>query len=1430
MPSLEWLGRRWTAGSDEFVAVGFLLSVVHATIAVIVGITLAAATAGYTPRYDALASALTATDDASRASWSSCASLSPAACGGVAIPGDVGVWSCLTSGGTALVTSIRDAGPARSGTAAFVPPAAAATGASPPPGDRVELTAPTVTRVAPSIQASSLIKILAIGGFLGVAHAATATCFLVLAFFSSRGSIIEGAAHPLRRRVPSLLTMCLALSTLIAVVLSPFLKYTVDARLISTLDADAELAAVVEDAAACLAPASTVAFEPVLWAAVGAANPTDSGQPHVMWALLPFVLDIVGLTLVTSSSVQPSYIINATSLDQVLSGGSIRHQWGAWRDALAAGPTANSFFTSIAADAELVNNICSDPDLPSDLNPAVSTCALAGAFTACLESAAPCRGLTQLVVTYRSSVEWPIRSLFYVEIAAAVLYFVLFIVIPFDSLGQLTSTVSADRYHKHWVSRLYCAFCCMIYCPRCRWGGPKKHPRDTATEAGRQIVKQKKAIVAQYRRQHYRALLEDVALSAVALFQNLDLTTNDIVAASVALGQHQRALRLQRQALLSQHQYSLAAFDPPSGAFNYQNHFTAAVSDAFSGPVSTGSLSRSQPPMLIHVSPSGTVDDPQVRSLLMHTPALAEDAKAVADLRTFIVHATAAYGWQQRVCYTPSGCTLEVLTRLRTAALADAERISLSKSLHRAAVIELLGFNPKTSSPFALLSEVGAVVANPNATEAEKAALLGPGGPSGILYSNFSNDALLPSFYVAVDRPNNAVVIAIRGTNSVSDILTDIVSTSVDMPREEPDEPVPPINVFPPPETASRATLPSGSPAASPSGVAAQGHTSTLVRAESTTRGAASVIIGWQDVHGHGGNTADPEEVSDSPTRPGGKLMIDQLAARRARSTSLGMSTSMTGTNSSTAMHASASVSMAAGATVDPHEGYRCHRGMHESARAVLGVLRDTGVLYEIACHVAICDLPLVVTGHSLGGGVAAILAYTLRQLTLAQLEPLKGRESTPFTTISNAFEIDVKAAHDRMHGVTAPTPVPQRSRRGSLQSGHAGPFATGGINGVMSSRPPTPSTTSPPVPTQQQPRFPLRKRLRVVAYASPGGLYTRNMAEACAHYTVAMVRQDDVVPRLSPNNLRRLRRSLVHALVASKEAKESLIGVCCGACCCSPIRLCCANCTEAQSDPAKGELPPRIGISAEAHKLVLRMTTECFETVGASAVGLHPPVRTFLLETAAQPRSAAHAFPDHFHSAAAPPVPFAMGHEAARAGAAPDGAATPGATPTAAGLSTVVVVDAPTLLTSPDAPGPGPGTGKPAGASGSWCLWPLHRLLAVSKAAHGAKTKRPLRDIVVSPTMISDHLLDAMAEGLPHAGLPTALYVVLSDLDIGPLRRALTTPHASVVLATCELFSRLSYRAVFTVLKDAAADRADFERRVRILEALDDARGSRGP
>lgn len=52
------------------------------------------------------------------------------------------------------------------------------------------------------------------------------------------------------------------------------------------------------------------------------------------------------------------------------------------------------------------------------------------------------------------------------------------------------------------------------------------------------------------------------------------------------------------------------------------------------------------------------------------------------------------------------------------------------------------------------------------------------------LFSHWSTDVLLPSFYVCIDRSQNCIVIAVRGTNSLYDFFTDAVASSVELDEE----------------------------------------------------------------------------------------------------------------------------------------------------------------------------------------------------------------------------------------------------------------------------------------------------------------------------------------------------------------------------------------------------------------------------------------------------------------------------------------------------------------------------------------------------------------------------------------------------------------------------------------------------------------------
>jgi hypothetical protein len=1295
MPSLVWLGRRWATSSDEFASAGFALAVLHTTAAVVTIVTIATAAANYGPAYRNLSKSLTSKTLSESSSWHSCRTLSPLACQGSTYANSSGAYGCVTTPvGSALLERIREWGQLTDSSTAAVPHTTAAPTAAPVGGNRLDIG-------FQAIVVNSLAPLISISVLLTLAHLLTSGLFVLLAFASSRGNVIEGSTHHWRKRVPMILTICLAASFVVSAVFAPFFNEAADGQVLEALALDAETAVALEDLSACLMPAlpKTTTIDDVIWGSIGPSR----HRP----AVSDFLLDVAGFSRISATidraagvpatplhtaTVAPTTSATDTPAPGLHGGfGELDDDLLLWRRYLAwTRPNSVDLIATVSSHAAALFAACQLGPVPTSAAGSSSgsdsadaapytidptLCVLASQLPSCITTLAPCRGFTQVVIQYRNSVEAPTTRLLWLEVGVVIVYAVVFILIPFDQLGRLTADVSAEEYRLHWVSRLYCWFCCFVYRPHCDWTWCHWCWCRCQKRRG-SIMKSRRALLWQARRRHHKMLLQDVALSAIALFQNLDLTSMDIIAASVALGMHQRALRLQRQQLLATQHYEWAALTHRSG--------------------------KGDAPMLVTVNDDGMLATETENNLFI-SRELQEDAVALAELRKFVPYCHAAYGWTQRVCYMPDGCTIDTATRLRRAASADAERVSVNLSLHRAAAIDFLNFDPGTCNPHALLNEVGAAITAPGITAENKAKWLGPDGPSGILYSNFAGGTLLPAFFVAVDRARGAIVISMRGTDSIQDILTDIVSTSVEVPKEEPEpaavspSPLPvssptdeaaPGGNYVPSNSRSKQASPVGARAATP---LPAGVPQTLTRSRSGTP-----VITWRDVHGN-----DDRNASPMP------------------------------------------------------EIYHVHKGMLESAQAVVGVLRDAGVLQEIALHVAAREMPIVVTGHSLGAGVAVVLTYLLRQLTKEQIKPLLGKDSSIFlnTKLADTAMSSVGSSNgNRFHEFPNSTPGHRDYRGGRRGS----------------------SATPPPPPAEQQPKYVFRTRVRCVAYAPPGGVYSKALVEATKAYTIAAMVRDDIIPRLSPNNLRRLRRSLVHSLTATSEAKENLVAVCSSATCCRPCGFLCTGCTEAQTEPSKGLLPDRLFVSGEAFDLISRMTKESFDPVSATSVGLHPPARIFLLESASQPRRSTHMFVNEFPASDTRPLRGDAGAAAASAAAEPSTPTTPMAQP-----ATVAVAD-------------------PGGGAQAWCAWPLHRLAQVWTAAHG-EVRRPLRDVVMSATMLSDHMSPGIDGALKVAGLPTVLYLVLAELARNP-RLDKTSPPVRVVLAMCELYNRLAYTPVVTV------------------------------
>jgi hypothetical protein len=1316
MPTMIWLGRRWTAGTDEFVTAGFILAVLHAVAAVLIALVLSEALATYPA---ASGPAITGKDVAG---WQWCRSVD---------------WQCGKASADA-VALVNDWEPPF---AAFCMPTARAatspTSSPAPPQDPASSTTIVFARLAPWTAA---------GVSLAVSNAAASAVFAFIAFSSAQGTAVEGAVrNPYRLRVPFLLTVALAGALLVSLVVTPlFAAAPVE---VAAVGRTAIRSVAREDLAACASSGRTPAVRAV-WSA---ASVLDSIE--MPWWQRQSTIDVAASLLSFAKSEPISHV----ALDEALS---------ARNAAVAAADGEALVDAAVVLMQSYVDSVClftqdgnNSAIVGADVAEALAPlCDIVQGFGACIDHAAPCRAVLAPARAFYSNVATAIGPLVAFEWVLLGAYALLFIVVRFDALGRLTSDVSPEEYHRYWVERLRCSFglclggCCFPALRAKLVGFFQRRFRSGTVAAHR-------AVLRQYKRRHYETLMDDVALSAVHLFQNLDLTVSDIVAAVVALSHHHNAVRNQSRLLLANHQYTRASLMREVGGASEGGAPSWMPEKQLIPVVRTGGIGV---PDWGGRGPAAEVDDAELHI----QRAIEADAQDVQLLRDYLVYANAAYGWQHRMFGPREGTKLETAVRLYRASRHDAERVSLTLSANRAAAIDFLGFDPAQSNPHALLTEVGTVITNPVASQEDKAAVLGPTGPSGLLYSSLVGHVLLPAFFVAVDRRRGAIVISIRGTDSVADALTDVVAAceAVDPPRQRAANGSQRQSESPNQSSDSDAAVSSNGTSDAALHEAGQKLTSrTPGNAANTENGAeftdgrvpaaAAIrkVVGWRQVYRARASSTvtasrtprqKPELSPLAPTVPPHETPPREDGAGRGTA-------SVEDTPPQCHRRVdSAGVPRDSSAAAASDGPCYCHRGMLRSAQAIIGVLRDVGVLYEIATHVAIRGMPIVVVGHSLGAGTAAILGYLLREMLPSHVLPITtAADQTPFMTMSTSFDgADDKARHHHRRG------------------GHA---RSAGIG---------PSRFHVPLDSLGPDEQPFLGRTSVVAYAPPAAVYSRAMASYCMPFTVASAIRDDVVPRVGPTSCGRLRESLANGLVATSEPKTALVCAGCGAMCCCPFSLCYSACVAAQTDTAKGELPRRLTLAADVEALLQRMTRESFEPVGAANAELYPPFRMLHVETASQPRRPTFAF-----SSSTPSEDVVRA--TAQAAAAVNGGFT------AAG---------------------GAGDRDTVRQASDWCAWPLHRLMhvwgAIAEQEGRAPPHRPLRDVVLSGTMVSDHLMACAGEAIPACGLPRVLYAVMASLhkreaELTPLERA----QRGVVLSLRRAYDRLHYRPRVDVVVSSA-------------------------
>jgi len=216
-----------------------------------------------------------------------------------------------------------------------------------------------------------------------------------------------------------------------------------------------------------------------------------------------------------------------------------------------------------------------------------------------------------------------------------------------------------------------------------------------------------------------------------------------------------------------------------------------------------------------------------------------------------------------------------------------------------------------------------------------------------VIHAEWASTTYRPGHYVVIDHAQSAVVLAVRGTMRLQDVLTDLVCEQVDLSldwvgaegvRDETDE------------------------WHAAAGRSDTGAERAAAGASDVPAGGAAAVPGGDELH-DAEEWFEPDEwMEDMPTVPQPEQPVQQAAAGTA---------------------AQSSGSAAGAAAVGVGTG-RAHGGMLRAARRLQHELLGDGGEIDAALR-AHPGYALVLTGHSLGAGVTSLLAALLGpQLRLA--------------------------------------------------------------------------------------------------------------------------------------------------------------------------------------------------------------------------------------------------------------------------------------------------------------------------------------------------------------------------------------------------------------------------------------------------------------